>query len=158
MLNLKGLVGLVSLTSLHATKLRWGIDAPVAGMNLEGGMAGEAILLGDSSRTRTLPEYDSDYSVRVEFDQFGQHSGNPDSHHIQPLPHSDRNIASVLARCLWQGSFYKVIAPHEDTFYSARLAPRRMLHERAYRGEGSLDLLRRMKPFWNRDLRHACFD
>ncbi len=74
MLNLKGLVGLVCLTSLHATKLRWGIDAWVAGMNLEGGMAGEAILLGDSSRTRTLPEYDSDYSVRVESDQFGQHS------------------------------------------------------------------------------------
>ncbi len=30
--------------------------------------------LGDSSPTRDLPEYDSDYSVRVESDQFGQHS------------------------------------------------------------------------------------
>ncbi len=29
---------------------------------------------GDSSPTRDLPEYDSDYSVRVESDQFGQHS------------------------------------------------------------------------------------
>ncbi len=66
MLNLKGLVGLVCLTSLHATELRWKIGALVAGMYLEGGMAGGAILLRDSSRTRTLPEYDSDYSVRVE--------------------------------------------------------------------------------------------
>ncbi|KAK0229910.1 hypothetical protein EDD85DRAFT_972550 [Armillaria nabsnona] len=51
---------------------------------------------------------------------------------------------------------YKVIAPHEGTMY--RLAPRRMLHERAYRAEGSLVLLRKMNPFWNWGLRYACFD
>ncbi len=42
MMNLKGLVGLVCLTSLHATKMRWGIGPQVAGMDLEGGMVGRS--------------------------------------------------------------------------------------------------------------------
>ncbi|KAK0502034.1 hypothetical protein EDD18DRAFT_1277916 [Armillaria luteobubalina] len=50
---------------------------------------------------------------------------------------------------------YKVITPEQKAMYSAMLASKGMLHEHPYNDEGSLVLLRKMKPFWN--LGPACF-
>ncbi|KAK0481272.1 hypothetical protein IW261DRAFT_1562550 [Armillaria novae-zelandiae] len=49
-----------------------------------------------------------------------------------------------------------VISPDEQVMYSAMLGPKGMLHEHHYNNEGTLLLLRRMKPFWN--LGSSCFD
>ncbi|KAK0214454.1 hypothetical protein IW262DRAFT_1514672 [Armillaria fumosa] len=60
----------------------------------------------------------------------------------------------IISGC--SSTVYKVISPNENAMYSAMLAPKGMLHEHPYNNEGSLVLLRKMKPFWN--LGPACFD
>lgn len=60
----------------------------------------------------------------------------------------------IISGC--SSTVYKVISPTEKAMYSAMLASKGMLHEHPYNNEGTLVLLRRMKPFWN--LGSACFD
>ncbi|KAK0481268.1 hypothetical protein IW261DRAFT_1334340, partial [Armillaria novae-zelandiae] len=60
----------------------------------------------------------------------------------------------IISGC--SSSVYNVISPDEQAMYSAMLGPKGMLHEHHYNNEGTLLLLRRMKPFWN--LGSSCFD
>ncbi|KAK0209353.1 hypothetical protein IW262DRAFT_1417798 [Armillaria fumosa] len=60
----------------------------------------------------------------------------------------------IISGC--SSNVYQVITSEEKAVYSAMLASKGMLHEHPYNDEGSLVLLRKMKPFWN--LGPACFD
>ncbi|KAK0474636.1 hypothetical protein IW261DRAFT_1341523 [Armillaria novae-zelandiae] len=60
----------------------------------------------------------------------------------------------IISGC--SSAVYKVILPKEKALYSAILTSKGMLHEHPYNCEGSLALLRKMKPFWN--LGPECFD
>ncbi|KAK0184282.1 hypothetical protein F5146DRAFT_938672 [Armillaria mellea] len=60
----------------------------------------------------------------------------------------------IISGC--SSTVYKVISPNEKATYSTMLASKGMLREHPYNNEGTLVLLRRMKPFWN--LGSACFD